>query len=151
MIYSKLKAKEITKTRRRLKPYHHVWSDKEFVSDCEMWKWFLSKLDVQGMCRPFVDFTKGVSVKTSSFHSDASKNPNLGFGAVYRHRWLFGKWNPDFIREEDPSIEFLELYALTVAMIQWGGVAELQHTRVAIYCDNEAVIHMVNKMTSSCA
>ena len=65
-----LKMKECNKSGRKLCPYHHIWLDKEFVSDCMMWQWFLENLFVQGMWRPFVDFMKEISAKTLLFYSD---------------------------------------------------------------------------------
>ena len=49
-----------------------------------------------------------------------------------------------------PSIGFLELYTLTASLQIWGQNEKLVNTRVAIFCDNESVLHMVNKLSSSC-
>ena len=55
-----------------------------------------------------------------NFFSDASANEALGFGAIFGNRWLFGKWEPDFVNEYKPSIEFLELFALCAGVFAWG-------------------------------
>ena len=150
MMYSKLKGKEISEKGMKLKQYHHVWLDSEFVKDCHTWLWFLN-LDGQGMCCPFTDFSREVKVNALDFYSDASKNPLLGFRAYYQTKWLYRQWDSEFIKHEDLGIEFLELYVLTFAVLQWGNTLELQNARIAVYCDNEAVVHMVNKNASACS
>ena len=50
--------------------------------------------------------------------------------------------------EQDPSIEFLELYALVAAVLTWSN--KLVNVRVIIFCNNQAVISMVNNLTSKC-
>ena len=52
--------------------------------------------------------------------------------------------------KENPSIEFLKLFALAAGLLTWETEAELINTRVIVFCNNQAVIHMVNDMTSSC-
>ena len=94
MLYTKLKSR-IGGENSMLKQHHHIWLDSDFVKDCLVWEWFLTNLKQNKavLCRPFIDFSIGVSAKTLNFYSDASLNPNLGMGAVYRDRWLFMQWN----------------------------------------------------------
>ena len=41
------------------------------------------------------------------FYSDASANPNLGFGCVINNTsWIWGKWETGFIEANKPSIEY---------------------------------------------
>ena len=84
------------------------------------------------------------------FYSDASANPELGFGAVFDKKWMFGQWEPGFIETCRPSIEYLELFTLTTAVITWGMEDQMQNCRIQIFCDNNAVIAMVSRMTSLC-
>ena len=48
----------------------------------------------------------------------------------------------------EPSIEFLELFAVLASVDMWGHL--IQNHRIALYCDNQAVVHMFNNATSSC-
>ena len=102
------------------------------------------------LCRPFVDVANCVSAKVLSFYSDASLNKNLGMGAIFGTRWLVAAWDKNFILQENPSIEFLELFALVAAILTWGHLPQLCNTKVVIFCDNKTVKHIVNKMTSGC-
>ena len=81
-------------------------------------------------------------------YSDASGNPLLGFGAFCGPEWTFGQWNKEFIIEQKPSIEFLELFAVTVGVINW--IRLFKNRKITLFCDNESVVNMMNKMTSSC-
>ena len=91
---------------------------------------------------------EGSSTKILNFYSDASKAICLGFGAWFNDRWIFGQWPEGFINNCDPSIEFLELYALVAGIFTWE--ESLQNMRITVFCDNKATIQMVNNTTSSC-
>ena len=81
-------------------------------------------------------------------YSNAAKRVGLGYGGICQNSWMFGKWTDAFLNEKDPSIEYLELYALV------GMVMNLIHhfcnRRIILFCDNQAVVHMVNNTSSSC-
>ena len=135
---------------RQLKHYHHVKLDSEFKSDCLVWTNFLNsaKEEKALLCRPFVDLFAFDTSKTIDFFSDASKNENLGFGVFYNGEWSYGMWEKGYIKDKDPSIEYLELFALCVGIFTWQH--QLKNCRIVVHCDNQAVVSMVNKTTSSC-
>ena len=83
-----------------------------------------------------------------SFYSDVSTSEVLGMGAVFNNHWLYSQWELMYIHRMSPSIEYLELYVLVTMVITW--VKELKHIRMVLYCDNEAVVNMVNNMASKC-
>ena len=134
-----------------LKQYHHIKVDDGFRDDCRMW---LSFLTSQGnnyiqLCHPFIDFmAPSLTAEELDFYTDSSLCKTLGFGCIFSDRWFAGLWGADFIDNEKPSIEFLELFALCAAVLTWEHL--LQNCRVIIYCDNEAVVNIVNNMTSKC-
>ena len=136
-----------------LKQHYHVHLGSEFVQDCHMWLYFLTQANSrqQLLCRPFLDFDELVPWQTLQFFSDASISSKLGFGATFDDQWIAGQWNATFIQESEPSIEFLELYAFTVALTVWRQHPGLQNCRIQIHCDNQAVMHMVNNLASSCS
>ena len=145
-----------TKEGIPLKQHHHVWLKKQFVLDCNVWLAFLSsaRVNKQLLCRPFIDFGgKFSQAKQLALMSDAPKSSTLGMGAVFleENSWIIGQWDQSFIVDCDPSIEFLELYTLTVAILTWCTVDKLANGRVIVRCDNEAVVHMINNTSSSCA
>lgn len=89
-----------------------------------------------------------LSSKDIGFFSDASAAKDLGFGSILGTKWVFGKWEEDFIEHFSPSIEYLELYALYTGILTWQ--SELSNCRILVHCDNMAVVHMVNNLSSSC-
>ena len=72
--------------------------------------------------------------KVINFSSDAAKSAKTGMGAVCNNNWTYGKWNVDFLQRADPSIEFLELYALTASLLTWCEYKDLplQNNRVTV-------------------
>ena len=151
-MYGKLKLTDAK--GKPLQQYHHVRLGKDFIMDCFMWKQFLVLANENPglLCRPFIDFQETTqSAELLQFYSDASLNAELGFGGTFKNSWIVGKWNKSFIQDCKPSIEFLELFALTVSVLTWAEEKEMKDSQIIIHCDNEAVVYMVNKMASSCA
>ena len=137
--------------KRKLKQHHHVRLDREFKSDCSIWLKFLTTEEMHKIInRPMVDVVLPLTnVEVLDFYSDASAAVDLGFGCILDGSWLCKKWEPGFIQEKEPSIEYLELFALIAGVLTWSET-KLTNRRVVIFCDNMAVVHMVNKNASTC-
>ena len=147
-MYQKLK---VTNSKgEQLKLYHHINLNREFLLDCRVWLNFLQTTDLR-ICRPFLDLTDKTG-QILNFSSDASKKETLGLGAVFQNNWMAERWNPDFIKTQDPSIEVLELYALMLGLLTWSSYKELplRNNWITIFCDNQAVVSMVNNLSTSC-
>ena len=139
----------IVEKKAKLKPYHHVKVDSEFKADCQVWLSFLETNLITSVNRPFVDLVdEEQNQNVLRFYSDASLNPILGFRAWYGSQWTYAQWPENFISTCEPSIEYVELYTLVVAVEISG--QSLKNHRVGIFCDNQSVVHMVNNSTSSC-
>ena len=147
-MYNKMESKIHKADGQELKPYHHVNIDREFKNDCQVWLNFLKhQSDVN--CS-FMDLDEETDANDISFFTDSSENENLGFGCYMGalNQWTFGQWEPGFIKKKNPSIAYLELYALCVGNFCWKD--HLNNGRILLHCDYEAVVNMVNKMTLSC-
>ena len=81
-------------------------------------------------------------------YSDASKNLSLGFGATCMGSWMYKRREIGYIKKYDPSIEYLELFALVAGVLAW--VERYCNRRIVLFCDNKSVCAMVNSTTSSC-
>ena len=145
-MYSKLQNKSVSRSGKQLRHYHHISLDKEFKNDCRIWITFL--LNQSAVNRPFVDFSHECQSQDLGFFTDSSKGETMGFGCFFNRQWTFGSWKPGFIKEMDPSIAYLELYAVCVGIFTWNKM--LQNISILIHCDNISVVHMVNNMTSKC-
>ena len=137
-----------TGERRVLKPYHHVKLDAEFKTDCRVWIHFLEADSIMNVARPYVDLNDECELTQLEFFSDASLNCEFGFGARFNRQWTYGQWPEGFVKKYNPSIELLELFGLTVAVFIWA--PQLANLRAVVFCDNEAVVHMINNSTTSC-
>ena len=82
------------------------------------------------------------------FFSDASAGEDYGFGSIFGNRWIQGQWEMGFIKNCKPSIKYLELFALCAGILTWQ--KSLQNIHLLVHCDNQAVVHMINGMVSSC-
>ena len=99
--------------------------------------------------RPFLDCLHQQTAEDIDMYSDASGSiMHGGFGAYCGQEWIPGKWNSDWMAKERPSIEYLELYAVTVAVISW--INKFKNARILLHCDNDSVCKMLNKCSSGC-
>ena len=60
---------------------------------------------------------------------------------------MFGQWDK-FTHSVEPSIEYLELYAVTITVIL--SIRKFENQRITLFCDIMSVVHMINNMSSSC-
>ena len=95
-----------------------------------------------------VDFNKFETSTELRFTSDASVNPLLGVGVVFDTHWLYTQWEYGYVNTFKPTTEYLELYGVVAAINTWGHL--IQDRRIILFCDNTAVVAMINSMSSSC-
>ena len=93
------------------------------------------------MGNPFLDNHWNDS-DTLKLYTDASKM--LGFGGIFGSSCFFGEW-PD--RWKSYNIVILELFPIVLAIEVWG--SQLQNKQIYINTDNEALVHILNKQSSS--
>ena len=127
---------------KTMKPHYHVRVMNENHLDLQVWKTFLLTPDIY--CRPFIDVLELQATEINMF-SDASGK--ISFSAICNNSWMFGKWSTKFLSYE-PSIEYQELFALVAGVKQW--IGRFRNKRVCLFCDNIAVVHMVNNNSAKC-
>ena len=93
-----------------------------------------------------MDFKELWNAQELDFYSDASGK--IGLRAVSNKSWMHAIWPPQFLAEKKPSIQYLELFALTAVVLCW--IRRYKNRRIIIFCDNQAVVKMINNSTSSC-
>ena len=131
---------------KELTKFHHVKLTSEFRQDCLMWLVFLDNCSHRSMCRPFTDLDQFQYAEELNFYTDSSGK--IGYGGVFGTSWCYGFWDPEFLERCNPSIEYLELFALEACMLTWGN--QITDTKIVIFCDNKSVWGMVNQTTSGC-
>ena len=118
--------------------------------DCDIWLEFLRGPLSSVVNRKMIDILCPAASSSTDvgFYSDASASESFGFSAILGTKWLRDDWTCQFIKCAKPSIEYLKLFALCAGVITWA--EHLADQNICIHCDNIAVVHMINKMTSSC-
>ena len=121
--------------------YHYVRVNKEMKSDLKMWMRFFSGHNGVSV---FHD-RFWVSNDDEQFHTDSAGA--IGFGIWFKGHWCNAKW-PDVWHENGftKDITVLELFPIVAAIFIWGN--ELRNKKIRFYCDNQAVVHILNTMTS---
>ena len=129
-----------------LKPHHHIRITQDMHLDLSTWLTFLKHPSI--FCREFADFSGYATANQISFYTDAVKNEILGFGGICGTSWMMKQWDSQFIREKDPSIEYLELYAVTAGVLAW--IHRFKNSQIVLFCDNQSAVPMINNMSSNC-
>ena len=128
-----------------LKPHHHIRVSEEMKLDLNIWLAFLEHPNA--FCRPFLEFDE-IMADEVMFYTDASRNFKLGCGGICSDSWYYQAWNEQVMSQLQPSIQFLELYAVTVGVVLW--IERFRNQRIRIFCDNDSVVKMINKSSSKC-
>ena len=128
------------------KKNHHLKIKGEMKSDLRLWLTFLSS--PRNFSHPFFHFNQLLTATDIHFMTDASKNKDFGCGGVCGTDWFIMQWETGFIKKYDPSIAFLELFALTVGILAW--IRQFKNMKLVLFCDNMSVVHMINTTSSSC-
>ena len=126
----------------KMKSHHHIWVTSEIRADLTMWLKFLKNPVV--FCHPFIDFSTILMASSIDWYTDASGV--IGFGGYCNKDWFQAKWGA-FLNQH-PSIEYQELFTVTVLILLWGH--KFANSRICLYCENQAVVAMINNSTSSC-
>ena len=142
----RLYSAKVSAEEKDLRKYQHVHVNQEMKSDLKMWLKFLDHPSIYA--RKFIDLDNQARSLEVDFYTDASANPELGCGGVSGSDWFLTQWEENFIKKEKPSINYLELYAVTVAV--WNWAYKFKNQRIFIFCDNMSVVHMINNNTSNC-
>ena len=128
------------------KPHHHLKVDRELRLDLQVWETFLTTPLIYN--RPFFDYDNSIKSEFVDFSTDASANALLGAGGICGDRWFVQQWDEEFIYKFRPSINYLELFAVTIGIYNW--IHLFENRRITLFCDNQSVVHMINNTSSSC-
>ena len=108
--------------------------------DLKTWKIFLEH--PVAFCRGFMDFETTWLANEIDMYSDASHSEILGFGATCQSSWMSEMWPNGYIKNIEPSIEYLELFGVVAAVHKW--VHRFRNKRIVLFCDNTSVVAMIN-------
>ena len=129
-----------------MKAHHHIAVDRDLKNDLKVWKSFLTHPNL--FSRNFLELKPLENSTEVSLYSDASANPELGCGGISDSNWFILQWKAKFIRKHKPSINYLELYAVTIGIFNW--IHKYKNKRIILFCDNMSVVQMINNNSSKC-
>lgn len=109
--------------------------NREAREDLGVWVDFLEELPPT-RCFRMLDNTSA----SFSIYTDASTS--IGFGCVFSKTWFAGNWPSR--QWHGYNIAVLELYPVYAALHSWA--EQLADSTVAIYTDNDSLVHMLNKL-----
>ena len=139
-------SKRLYQSFQGIPKYQHIDLKQLVLVDLRMWKLFL--IHFKGwkpIIHPAVQKSKMVEL-----FADASGNVNLGWGAWLPHvgAWMYAQWEVEFFEKFNPSIDFLELYALLAGVVTW--VPHLTNCTVLFHSDSTPTMHvLINKSSDS--
>lgn len=110
----------------------------EVHEDLNVWLVFLESVTVR---RHFSLLSPGKS-SIPPIYTDASSS--VGYGGVCGQQWFAGRWPAGKFTHR--NIAFLELYAVLVALQLW--VPRDADMTVRVYTDNQALVPVLNKLSS---
>ena len=117
-------------------PHHYVRIDQEVRKDLRAWLHFLTEHNGVSLLLK----EEWLSSSNLMIQSDAS---DLGYAAVFGNDWFFGEFSSE---EKCLNITVRELYPIAISIAIW---PHLFHNKFVLFlCDNEAVVHIINKQTS---
>ena len=111
-----------------------------------MWKAFL--LNFRGW-QPIIS-NHQMDQEAVELYADTTGKASLGWGAFLpkQRLWMFQQWEDQWFQEFNPSINFLELYALLARVVTWA--PHLMDKMVIFRSDNTPTVHaLINKSSHS--
>ena len=109
----------------------------EIKQDLETWLSFLQQFNGKAMFH----HSQGVGQPDITLHTDSSGS--WGCAAIIAQEYITVKWPSDIPRS---NLALLELYPIVLASYIWS--RELANLNVKIFCDNLAVVHIINNLKS---
>ena len=122
-------------------PWHYVNITRAFKEDLQVWKIFLKEFNGDVFWLPS-EYEDTYELAT---YSDASGS--IGFGATFKTHWVQGRWKQTVVLDPKYNIEFQELLPIVLSCEVWG--SEMANKRLLFHCDNQPVVDIINKKSSS--
>ncbi len=125
-----------------LTKHFHINVTSELKKDLRVWQELLSRRELATL---FCDVLK-TRADDIQFLTDASGNERKGWGVYLVGKWSQGVWPQEFLQQCNPSIAWLELYPIVLAVKAWGH--KFTGKCILVHCDNKATVAMINEQTS---
>ena len=127
-----------------LKQHHHIKVSQEMKLDLDIWNSFLDNPSI--FCRPFMEFQKFMASDINFYTDAAGSFSKGGIGGICDQSWMYQPWDAKLMKQIKPSIAYMELYAVTAAVLLW--IHRFRNRKIYIFCDNLGVVNMINSSSS---
>ena len=117
-------------------PGSFIFLTKDVKADLALWRDFLK--DFNG--REIIENLKGDNCKKIVITTDSSGH---GFGGIIFNRFIIGTFPARWRRFSIATLELFPVYALVCMLAH-----EWCHSKINFFCDNQAVVHILNQQTS---
>ncbi|XP_067681481.1 uncharacterized protein [Haliotis asinina] len=122
-------------------PYHRIRLTNGMKQDLQVWLQFLQHYNGVSVFHDSI----WLSGQHLRLFTDASSTH--GFGAYFQGSWTCASWPQAWIQKGyTKDMTLLELFPIVVALKLWGNC--LSNKKVMFTCDNQAVVHIINKQSS---
>ena len=128
-------------TRGVSRPHHRIRISNGAKADLAAWIEFLCHFNGT------VKFSDEVWHGNAFYHFYSDAAASIGFGIYFNGKWAQASW-PEEILIRRYSIAFLELFPIVVGVLLWG--KQLTGKKVVFWSDNQTVVAVINKQSSSC-
>ena len=119
--------------------HHHIKLNGEFQGKIEWWLTYL--LAWNGVSYLYdADWTSSLDME---LFTDTS---NKGFGCYFQGQWCQGTFPKQAFKDQQMSINWCELYAVTMALALWG--PHLKGKCLLLHCDNVSVVLIMDKAST---
>ena len=128
-------------------PAHHIRVTNAVAKDLKTWVTFLTSETLESDRQ--VPFVRQLGqVDGPQLITDSAGSEKLGYGCIFRSRYMYARWPLGFFRQRKPSIALLELFAVVIAVDCWAPI--MATSIVKVRSDNQAVISAITKGSSKC-
>ncbi|XP_071109378.1 uncharacterized protein [Haliotis cracherodii] len=122
-------------------PFHHIRITSWVKEDLQMWLTFLTSYNGISV------FQDQLWVDSDFLQLFSDAAGGAGFGAYMQGKWFNGAWPPRWVTDGTTrDLTLLELFPITLAIQIWG--KQLANKKVLFYCDNQAVVTIINKQST---
>ena len=121
--------------------HHHNKLNVEFWDDVEWWLTYLPSWNR-------VSYLYDADLTNSPDVGLSTDTNNKGFGCYFQGQWCQGSFPQQAFKDQQMSINWHELYAVTMALALWG--PQLKGKCLVFHCNNASVVHIMAK-ASTCS
>ena len=123
---------------------HHIYLNKDFREDLDMWGMFLQEWNGHSF------FLEDQLTAAPDFQLFTDAAGAVGYGAYFQGHWFCGAWTEEqkLGGIDNNHIAYQKLFPITLAALIWGD--QWSSKRLQFNCDNMTTVLIINKGCAKC-